>query len=218
MYQPSMNSKMAIRASAWVRQTHRSISSHSMPAATHLTASVLSSTHPSVTFGDTSILTLPYGAQPEGSGRPIAIGALDLIREEQTLPLFGTGRSRVRGRAESDGALFDPFLGGIHDADGVLIAGTTIDDGGEGLNIRVRFTAEETGTYYVEAWGAGNPGDIGTYTLNAVFMVYLLARKPVRNCPPERLSASGIPHASSPPALRGGHAGAIPRPRRDPAR
>ena len=69
-----------------------------MPAATHLTASVLSSTHPSVTFGNTSIVTLPYGAQPEGSGRPIAIGALDLIEDEKSLPLFGTGQSRLRGR------------------------------------------------------------------------------------------------------------------------
>ena len=86
---------------------HALVGTDIMPAATHLTASVLSSTHPSVTFGDTSILTLPYGAQPEGAGRPIAIGALDLIREEQTLPLFGTGQSRVRGRGESDGDVAD---------------------------------------------------------------------------------------------------------------
>ena len=68
-----------------------------MPAATHLTASVLSSTHPSVTFGNTSIVTLPYGEQQEGSGRPIAIGSLDLIEDEETIPLFGTGQERVRG-------------------------------------------------------------------------------------------------------------------------
>lgn len=73
-----------------------------MPAATHLTAAVLSSTHPNVTFGNTSIVTLPYGAQPEGSGRPIAIGALDLIEEEKTLPLFGTGRKRMRGVGDND--------------------------------------------------------------------------------------------------------------------
>ena len=73
------------------------VGSDIMPAATHLTASVLSSVHPGVTFGNTSILTLPYGAQPEGSGRPIAIGALDLIAEEQTLSLFGTGQTRLRG-------------------------------------------------------------------------------------------------------------------------
>ena len=68
-----------------------------MPAATHLTASVLSSTHPSVTFRNTSIVTLPYGRQPKGSGHPVALGSLDLIKEELTIPLFGTGDERVRG-------------------------------------------------------------------------------------------------------------------------
>ena len=81
---------------------HALVGADIMPAATHLTASVLSSTHPSVTFGNTSIVTLPYGAQPEGSGRPIAIGALDLIEDEKSLPLFGTGQSRLRGVDDSD--------------------------------------------------------------------------------------------------------------------
>ena len=81
---------------------HALVGSDIMPAATHLTASVLSSTHPSVTFGNTSIATLPYGEQPEGSGRPIAIGALDLIEDEKTLPLFGTGQKRVKGVGDSD--------------------------------------------------------------------------------------------------------------------
>ncbi len=75
-----------------------------MPAATHLTASVLSSTHPSVPFQNTSIITLPYGEQPEESGRPIALGALDLIEEETTLPLFGTGQQRVRGGTQGQDA------------------------------------------------------------------------------------------------------------------
>lgn len=68
-----------------------------MPAATHLTASILSSTHPGVIFDNTSIITLPYGGQPAGSGRPISIGALDLIEDEETIPLFGTGQERLRG-------------------------------------------------------------------------------------------------------------------------
>ena len=78
------------------------VGSDIMPAATHLTASVLSSTHPSVTFGNTSIATLPYGEQSRSTGRPIAIGALDLIEDEKTLPLFGTGQKRVRGIDNND--------------------------------------------------------------------------------------------------------------------
>ena len=81
---------------------HALVGSDIMPAATHLTASVLSSTHPSVTFGNTSIVTLPYGEQSEGSGQTIAIGALDLIEDEKTLPLFGTGQKRVKGVGDSD--------------------------------------------------------------------------------------------------------------------
>ena len=81
---------------------HALVGTDIMPAATHLTASVLSSTHPTVTFGNTSIVTLPYGEQPQGSGRPIAIGALDLIEDQQSPSLFGTGRKRLRGVGDSE--------------------------------------------------------------------------------------------------------------------
>ena len=84
-----------------------------MPAATHLTASVLSSTHPRVPFENTSIITLPYGEQPEKTGRPIALGALDLIGEEATLPLFGTGQQRVRGVAKGEDGRVDLPHGGF---------------------------------------------------------------------------------------------------------
>ena len=76
---------------------HTLVGSDIMPAATHLTASVLSSTHPSVTFRNTSIVTLPYGERAQDPAWPIAIGALDLIEDETTIPLFGTGQERLRG-------------------------------------------------------------------------------------------------------------------------
>ena len=81
---------------------HALVGTDIMPAATHLTAAVLSSVHPSVTFGNTSIITLPYGEQSEESASGIAIGALDLIEEQMTLPLFGTGEERLRGTGESE--------------------------------------------------------------------------------------------------------------------
>ena len=43
------------------------------------------------------------------------------------------------------------YLHGVHDEDGVLIAGTTNDNGGQYYNSRVYFTAPETGAYYVAA-------------------------------------------------------------------
>ena len=81
---------------------HALVGSDIMPAASHLTASVLSSTQPSVTFQNTSIITLPYGGRPQDPVRPIAIGALDLIEDETTMPLFGTGQRRLRGVGDRD--------------------------------------------------------------------------------------------------------------------
>ena len=54
-----------------------------MPNASHLTASLLTSTYPDTKIGQTRIHTLPYGKQADGS---YALGALDLLNEpEQTL-------------------------------------------------------------------------------------------------------------------------------------
>ena len=70
----------------------------------------------------------------------------------------------LEGSPTGDGALRDPYLFGVHDANGGLITGTRNDDGGEGRNSRVTFTAEEAATYYVAA-GAWYNGE-GDYTLS----------------------------------------------------
>ena len=82
-----------------------------MPAAAHLTASMLSSAHPREPFLDTSIVTLPYGRQPGSSIRHAGLGALDLIRFERTLPLFGTGRKQKGTRKSRDEHLDMPHGG-----------------------------------------------------------------------------------------------------------
>ena len=68
-----------------------------MPAATHLTASMLSSTHPGTTFGNTRVHTLPYGQQSQEKRHAMALGALDLIEEDTAPSLFGTGVHVARG-------------------------------------------------------------------------------------------------------------------------
>ena len=74
-----------------------------MPAATHLTASNLSGTHPSITFEDTSVYTMPYGRQSEERGQVTAIGSLDLLDEShETLALFDTGQRKARGDREAE--------------------------------------------------------------------------------------------------------------------
>ena len=72
-----------------------------MPAATHLTASMLSSAHPTVTFGRTRIHTMPYGRQEEATNRPPAIGSLDLIASDESPSLFGTGEHVLSGTADA---------------------------------------------------------------------------------------------------------------------
>ena len=67
-----------------------------MPAATHLTCSMLSSAHPSLAYGKSQIHTMPYGID----GVRTHIGALDLLDSERSYSLFATGESM--GGTESD--------------------------------------------------------------------------------------------------------------------
>ncbi len=76
---------------------HALIAADIMPAATHLTASMLSSTHPGTTFGNTRVHTLPYGQQSQEKRHTMALGALDLIEDDTAPSLFGTGIHVARG-------------------------------------------------------------------------------------------------------------------------
>ena len=69
----------------------------------------------------------------------------------------------LRGSPTDDGTLSDPYLYGIRDADGNLIASTTDDNLGDGRNSRVTFTATESGTHYIAAGAYGSRQ--GTYTV-----------------------------------------------------
>ena len=60
-----------------------------MPAATHLTASMLSSVHPTVPYARTQVYTLPYGRHPQVA-RP-CLGSLSLLEGGEILSLFKTG-------------------------------------------------------------------------------------------------------------------------------
>ncbi len=73
------------------------VASDIMPAATHLTASMLSSAHPGTTFGRTRVHTLPYGQQSQEKRHTMALGALDLIEDDAAPSLFGTGATVAHG-------------------------------------------------------------------------------------------------------------------------
>jgi hypothetical protein len=53
-----------------------------LPAAAHLTASMLSGVHPQKTYTDSMIMTVPYGAQPDDK---VALGSLDLLASQKTI-------------------------------------------------------------------------------------------------------------------------------------
>ena len=64
-----------------------------MPNASHLTASLLTSTYPDKKIGQTRIHTLPYGKQADGS---YALGALDLLNEPEQAQIFYLMESEAR--------------------------------------------------------------------------------------------------------------------------
>ncbi len=70
----------------------------------------------------------------------------------------------MRGAETSDGTLDDPYIGGIYDSDGILIEGTSDDDGGIGLNAKFEGTAPKTGDYFINA-GSFWEDQTGTYTI-----------------------------------------------------
>ena len=74
-----------------------------------------------------------------------------------------TYRIDLEGLSTDAGTLLDPFLGGVYDANGALLAQSADFDGGEGWNSRLIFTAAETATHYIEA---ENYRGLGTYTLS----------------------------------------------------
>ena len=96
-------------------------------------------------------------------------GEIDYARDHDwfavQLEAGTTYRIDLEGSRTGGGTLGDPYLCGIHDANGYYIAGTTDDDGGAGLNSRVYFTAAADATYYVVA-GAYQRSEEGTYTLS----------------------------------------------------
>ena len=70
-----------------------------MPQAAHLTASMLSSAHPSIPFGNTRVYTMPYGGDNGESG-DITIGSLELLDNRGVETLFAVGEQMVHGRGK----------------------------------------------------------------------------------------------------------------------
>ena len=70
-----------------------------LPAATHLTASMLAGAHPSVKYKQSSILTVAYGKQPNGE---VALGSLDLLDSQGRFEILSITATSMEGMGEAE--------------------------------------------------------------------------------------------------------------------
>ncbi len=73
-------------------------------------------------------------------------------------------RIDLKGASSGAGTLGNPYLRGLHDADGNAVAGLTDDDSGFGRDSQLTFTVHAGGTYYVAASAQQN--STGTYEVS----------------------------------------------------
>ena len=116
-----------------------------------------------------------YPASAAGATGTVAVGApaagaVDYAGDEDWFAVeLVAGRDYridLEGSPTDRGTLADPFLYGIHDSDGNLLADAANDEGGTGYNSRLEFTAPGSGTYYIAAGAYGE--DIGTYIVEVM--------------------------------------------------
>lgn len=70
-----------------------------LPAAAHLTASMLAGSHPSTKYTQSSILSVVYGKQPDGR---IALGSLDLLDPQGKFDIIAITAKAAGGLGESE--------------------------------------------------------------------------------------------------------------------
>jgi hypothetical protein len=78
---------------------HSLIGCDVLPAAAHLTASMISGAHPTVKYTQSSIMTVAYGKQPNGA---VALGSLDLLDPQRKLEILDITARAVEGMGESE--------------------------------------------------------------------------------------------------------------------
>ena len=70
-----------------------------LPAAAHLTASMLSSAHPTIKYAGSRVFTLPYGLQEDDT---IALGSIDLLRDLALLQSSEITAKAIEGAGEAE--------------------------------------------------------------------------------------------------------------------
>ncbi len=75
-----------------------------LPAAAHLTASMLSGAHPTVKYTQSSIMTVAYGRQSDGG---IALGSLDLLDPQRTMGILAVTAQAAEGMGEAEREIWE---------------------------------------------------------------------------------------------------------------
>ena len=70
-----------------------------LPAAAHLTASMLASAHPTVKYGGSSIMAVGYGAREDGG---VALGSLDLLDPQRAFDVIAITARAIEGMGENE--------------------------------------------------------------------------------------------------------------------
>lgn len=82
---------------------HSVIGCDVLPAAAHLSASMISGTHPTVKYTQSSIMTVAYGKQPDSR---IALGSLDLLDPEREFEILDITARAAEGMGERERKLW----------------------------------------------------------------------------------------------------------------
>ncbi len=72
-----------------------------LPAAAHLTASMLAGVHPTTTFADSGVMTLEYGKQGTKGNLSIALGSLDLLNQQRMMDIVAVAGSALTGKGKA---------------------------------------------------------------------------------------------------------------------
>jgi hypothetical protein len=104
-----------------------------LPAATHLTASMLAGAHPTVKYNGSSIMTVGYGPR-EGGG--VALGSLDLLDPQRAFDTIAITAKAVEGMGEKEKDTWSALPHGSFDLV-IMNPPFTRDTGHEGKKIGV---------------------------------------------------------------------------------
>ena len=93
-------------------------------------------------------------------------GALESMSDRDWIKVILVGGTpyviHYEGAETGQGTLWDPYLHGVYDSNGDHVPGTRNDNGGHGLNSRIDFTPDTSGTYFL-GLGTTSPSLTGTY-------------------------------------------------------